>query len=281
MNISGITPGLKFSVSLAVLFCCWMATSSSIWAQVNAPKLIEPAAYILNEKRAFAVSIEAGGELTIPNGALNVFSVSPAAIRLRDLGAIHAKSIAQALGGGVLKEGKAITPGQAPLPTIADPWANIVLPNFAGLKNFGDIELQTERVTLQPGIYDSLVVGGLAQVQLAPGLYVFKNYVEIGSKNGLQGQNVTLVNQGQFLVNGLGTLRLSAPANGPLQGIVFWQERTNKKSVQLEGNATLEATGALYLPTAYLQITGNGKIACTHLVADSLRLSANGKLLIR
>lgn len=283
---SGISSNLQNSFALTVLFLCLTGNVGSVYGQekplqANAPKAGEPAAYIINAKRAFALSIEANGELTIPNGALNVFSTNPAAIRLRDLGAVHAKTIAQAPNGGVLKDGKAIAPGQGILPAIADPWANSALPDLSGLKNFGDVELQTERVTLQPGVYDSLVVGSLSQAQLAPGVYVFKNRVEIASKNGVQGQNVTIINHGQFLLNGSGTVRLTAPTTGPLAGIVFWQERTNKKSVQIEGNATMEVMGALYLPTAYLQVVANGKVACTHLVADSLRLSANGKLVVR
>lgn len=266
---------------LAALAACLLCDAAPLGAQANVPKNEGPGAFILNAKRAFAVSIEAGGELTIANGTLNVFSNHPAAIRLRDLGSIQAKTIAQAPEGGVLKDDKQVARGPAALPLTADPWTHVTMPELTGLKSFGDVELKTERVTLQPGIYDSLIVGSLAQAQLAPGLYVFKNTLEISSRNGVQGENVTLINQGRFVLNGLGTLRLSSSKNGPLQGIAFYQERANKKTVQIEGGATMEMFGALYLPSAYLEITGNGKVACTQLVADSLRLSGNGKLLIR
>lgn len=150
--------------------------------------------------------------------------------------------------------------------------------------------------TLTPGRYCGGIDFQNGTATLEPGVYVMDaGDFSAGAQAKIVGNNVTIIltasnanNIGQLNVNGGADLSLQAPQSGtPYDGILFYQDRlapTAKGATVntnvLNGNASLNLSGALYFPSQGLDFSGAAasNIACLQLVAYTVKITGNSKI---
>ena len=150
-----------------------------------------------------------------------------------------------------------------------DPLADLAEPIVGGCDYNGKILVNSD-ATLDPGVYcKGIDVVGGAHVTFNPGEYVFKGGTfRVTGGSSLEGDGVTF-----YLTDGTGghaelditatTIDFSAPTSGPLEGILFFQDRSapTTKVNKITGNASVEFDGALYFPTTILDFAGTSSTA--------------------
>ena len=80
-------------------------------------------------------------------------------------------------------------------------------------------------------------------------------------------------------VSGQGSLILTAPTDGPYQGITFFQERSSNVTGNIQGTGNdTNITGTFYFPGALLNVSGNGGVVNlgSQYISRLLNLSGNG-----
>jgi hypothetical protein len=78
---------------------------------------------------------------------------------------------------------------------------------------------------------------------------------------------------GMMQVNGTASITLTAPTSGPHAGVVLYRDRrAGVDTITLNGGADFNLTGAMYLPTTDLSISGNFEVKseCLQLVGRKL-----------
>lgn len=172
-------------------------------------------------------------------------------------------------------------------PPIADPLADRDPPPV-GSCNYYDTVMGASG-TLSPGVY----CGGLrissGTATLKPGIYVIKDgEFEISGNTSLVGKNVGFYftgNTARTRFNNSTTISLTAPKDGPMAGILFFEDRASAKGREFEissKNAQM-LLGTIYLPNGYLAIRGVSKFAnaadWTAIIAKKV-LVANGPVVV-
>jgi len=167
-------------------------------------------------------------------------------------------------------------------PAIADPLANLSMPDYTGLP------VRTHSCTDGPGIYSSLE-GANPACTMSPGLYVVTGHSGISGNNSIKALGVTMyftcgtpaaprtcnltdANPGDLVFGGGGTLTITAPTTGPtaghpeVAGVAIIADRNNTGTFSYKGNATIANTGTIYTLNGTLNYQGNAGA----LVMDSL-----------
>jgi len=145
--------------------------------------------------------------------------------------------------------------------------------------------------TLSPGIYcGGLTIGGAAQVKLEPGIYVIKDgplYVDHFAS--LKGENVGFYFTGSKATMMLGpntSIRLTAPADGPLAGLLFFEEHgaTIGRNFSVLSDDARVLEGTIYLPNGHFHVDSDSVIAdqsaYTAIIARRLALYAGPHLVL-
>jgi hypothetical protein len=138
----------------------------------------------------------------------------------------------------------------------------------------------------------NITVGTNDTLNLAPGLYYVKGDLTV--QGAINGNGVTLVMTGE--PDNVGTIRINAQASGKLHGpssslipgypaaagLVLYRDAraTNNgttKEVQLNGGASMDIFGGIYLPTSDVVINGRSAMGsnCFSIVGYRLSLSGN------
>jgi Flp pilus assembly protein TadG len=163
-----------------------------------------------------------------------------------------------------------------------DPLAHLDPPSVGGCDYNGKVKVTGGSVTLDPGVYcKGIDVSGGADVSFNPGTYVFKGgTVKVAGNSSLSGNDVTF-----YLTDGAGghadlsitatTIDFSAPDAGPMEGILFFQDRAAPTTLSnmITGNVSVELDGALYFPTTRLDFAGTSSamLPAPMLVAREIR----------
>ena len=144
---------------------------------------------------------------------------------------------------------------------------------------------------LQPGVYcGGLDIDGDARVTLQAGVYVMKDVpLRIYGNNRVTGEGVGLSITGNDAVIDFDSnvaVDLTAPEDGPLAGIVFFEDRTAPllRTHQLNSNSVGRLEGAIYLSRGRLSLDSNSTIAAasafTDVVVRQLDLDSNAELVL-
>ena len=172
---------------------------------------------------------------------------------------------------------------------VADPYADLSLPSVDGC-DYND-HTAKNTVTLYPGTYcGGLTVNAQAKVTMASGTYVIDNgNLKINGNAQVIGEGVTIIltsttgsDYGTLTLNGGADISLSAPTDGDLKGILFFQDRhaPESGSNKINGGSEIEFKGLLYFPSQELQFTGGAEAdnGCTHIIARKVTISGNADL---
>lgn len=146
-------------------------------------------------------------------------------------------------------------------------------------------DFETDYVTLSPGTYcGGITIGGAAHVTFEPGVYVMLDGpLFVTDFATIEGKHVGFYFRGgksTLFLNACTTVDLIAPADGPMAGLLFFQDRNDKSderfSILSDFARVLE--GTMYLPNGDLYIDADqpvaDKSAYTAIVARSLSLYA-------
>jgi Putative Flp pilus-assembly TadE/G-like len=186
-----------------------------------------------------------------------------------------------------------------------DPLSYVTAPSAAGLalESMAAVTYDRNNIppghTIQPGIYcGGLRVGstGGATFTMAPGVYyIAGGGFTFSSQAVIAGTGVTIYNTSgptsgvpgcnsafaPFNINGQASVTLSAPTSGPLEGMLFFQDRSiNSSSTNMiNGGSNTVLNGAIYLLHSPLQFAGNNTGSqYLIMVTDTLTITGNSSV---
>jgi hypothetical protein len=262
--INGTTsPGLvsTFEILLA-------STPGSISSLINGVTVLDPSGQN-------ALQMSGGATLKLPTGLVAVNSSSSSALNISGRNSGITATMIDVTGNYIATGGSAANLHPTPLTGVAptpDPMAGLPEPSTSGLPVFPGGVIPNG-MTLQPGVYQNQVtVQGVAVVHFGPGLYILKNGINVSSST-IQGDGVTLYNQGTMTVSGRSMVKLTPPASGTYAGITVFQARGDSKTATLSGGSGSLLGGTFYLPNAQLTLSGGSNMKLGSLVAWRLSIS--------
>src|SRR5262249_5372546 len=180
---------------------------------------------------------------------------------------------------------------QTNIPPEPDPLASFPAPSYSNSScDYTNTSVNGVTTTLGPGVYcNGLKVGPSATVTFLPGTYVINGggFTVTGHStiNGtgvsfyLTGTNKTY---GPVSLAGDTTGSLTAPTSGPMESMLFFEDRTitAKATNTVSGGSTMTLEGSLYFPNDALNFTGNssGTANYTILVAKTTNITGNSQI---
>lgn len=184
--------------------------------------------------------------------------------------------------------------------SFGDPMFNVGAPSFSTACNSSDpdyrgtnVKTSSTTATLYPGTYcGGLGIESGSNVTLAPGTYVmYGGGFRTSSGSSVNGNGVTiyLTHNGPLggcgdykglLIDSNSLANLRAPDNGPMEGMLFFQDRTIDRAMacdmsRIESNVSSTLAGTMYFPTTTLGILSN-----TIVISEWALIIAN-KLIIQ
>jgi hypothetical protein len=236
------------------------------------------------------------------NGGIMVNSSCDPSIGVNGGGTVSAAVINYYAPGGFNQSGSQLSPtptaAQEPLP---DPLKDVPPPSLSILSlslDSGGTPLtpamktvSSGTVTLRPGIYyGGLTIKSSAIVTLQPGVYVMAGggFTVQGGPT-INGSEVMIYSTydpqkptgagacGAIDLSGTGVWNYSPPSSGVYKGIGLWQDKACTNDVRLNGSNG-GPSGAIYAPTARINMAGSGSIGSIQLIADSFDVSGSGNM---
>ena len=230
----------------------------------------------LDPSASQALRVDGGADVSAPNCGVAVNSTASDAMCFKDNGTTF-----DATGGSIVIAGNytgcAFTPTPTPTTGVTptpDPLGYLTMPSFSHTCDYTNYSINSGSATLNPGTYcGGIEVKSGADVSLNQGLYVL-----LGGGLNIQNNGTTLTSLGTgvtFLntwdathaysridIQSGTVVNLSADTNGPLPGVLFYQDPTvtgsagllagNANNFQSGAGSTL--TGTLYFPTQDVEL---------------------------
>ena len=243
--------------------------------------------YAMDPTAASAFNVNGGASVTATCGIVDDSSSSNAMNSSGGSSSVTATSIA--VTGNVTGCCYSPTP-QTGVPPEPDPFAQRAAPVFSGC-DYTKFKVTGGTKILTPGVYcDGIDITGGSTVTFSPGLYVLNGGgLSVSGNSTLNGTGVTFYNTASgsnaykpVSISG-GTIgTLSAPTSGPMEAMLFFQDRAIRSSQTntISGGSTLNLAGAVYFLTTPLNFSGNssGDAAYTILVASLITFTGASRL---
>jgi Periplasmic copper-binding protein (NosD)/Right handed beta helix region len=289
-GVATLTPTVTLPAEPQTITLTYAGSGNMKGSSVTVAANVAASIFVLNTTASGALSLSGSASITVP-GTVQVNSSSTSAILLSGATKVSASTIG--VVGGTSVSGSA---GFSVKPTknggIADPYAHLPIPSATGMKTFAAVNLGgVSTSTISPGIYPSISVGGSAKLTLQPGIYVITGGgFSVSGAGIMTGSGVLIYNAGNNFNGGsgsafgaislnAGTVHLTPPTSGVYAGVSFFQSKDNTKTMTVSGSVDAQfGGGAVYAPSALLQITGSGEIGgsgqpSSPLVVNELLLS--------
>jgi Putative Flp pilus-assembly TadE/G-like len=195
------------------------------------------------------------------------------------------------VGGYSIDNAKSVEPMPiSDCPPLDDPLADRPPPTV------GACDFQRYRITegvheLIPGVYcGGLSIGGTAKATLANGIYIIKD----GPFTVTSSATLTVENAGFYLTGMFSTvwfsanttISMSAPLEGPLAGLLFFEDRaaSGLRIHRIASNNARTLLGTIYTPRGILNIDATAPVAdqsaYTAIIALSLQLQSGPNLIL-
>ena len=243
--------------------------------------------YAMDPTAASAFNVNGGASVTATCGIVDDSSSSNAMNSSGGSSSVTATSIA--VTGNVTGCCYSPTP-QTGVPPEPDPFAQRAAPVFSGC-DYTKFKVTGGTKILTPGVYcDGIDITGGSTVTFSPGLYVLNGGgLSVSGNSTLNGTGVTFYNTASgsnaykpVSISG-GTIgTLSAPTSGPMEAMLFFQDRGIRSSQTntISGGSTLNLAGAVYFLTTPLNFSGNGSgdADYTILVASLITFTGASRL---
>ncbi|MCH8035683.1 MAG: pilus assembly protein [Proteobacteria bacterium] len=153
---------------------------------------------------------------------------------------------------------------------VDDPLAALDGPPGPYTCDFTNVNVTAAMSPLQPGTYCGFLrINTAAPIVFDPGLYILDQAgFDINGGANVTGTDVSfyLTANGNVSDNitfsGGATVVLSAPSDGPLPGILFYQDRNTSANIthNLTGGANMQLNGIIYFPTVDMKFTGGSTL---------------------
>jgi hypothetical protein len=227
--------------------------------------------------------VNTSGNPVLTSGCgLYVNSNNPEAVLLNGNAKILATngSDVNIVGGWDSTGGATISPapklGVAP---VVDPFTMMNPPTAGACESSGVVLTNQQTGTINPGVIcNGISLSGQSTLTMNPGLYVIKGGFSITGQASVTGAGVTLyIADGTANLTGGTDIHLTAPDSGYWQGILFYQDRNNTNPVTLVGGSGADIKGAIYVPSAALNLAGgsSGNAFSATIVSKTLNLVGN------
>ena len=243
----------------------------------------------LEKDKNETIYLEKDAKLEAPECAVYSNSTKAQGLKAMQNSAIRARFICSA-GGTYKDKHDSFSPSPTlDCPVMADPLASRPPPSTGGC-SATDLKVTTS-ITLSPGTYcGGIRISKAAAVSMNPGIYVFKDGpLDVSGGASLKGANVGIYLNGKGAVIRFDAdtkIDLTAPKDGVLAGILFYEDRTspiNQKHEVLSNDAKV-LLGTLYFPQGELNIGANKPVAAesayTIVVARRFTLSAGPTMVL-
>lgn len=217
-------------------------------------------------------------------------TTTPLGLVVKDDATLKADMICVSGGYVALSPGAVEPKPLTDCPSFDDPLASRPAPKVGGCDHLA-MTIINQNKTLNPGVYcGGLTILGKSKVKLNPGVYIIHNgLLKVSDSASMSGTNVGFYLSGaltlMFFDSGA-TIDLTAPADGPLAGILFFEDRKAPplRIHHIGSNNARNLVGTIYLPLGILFIDANAPVAdnsaYTALVVRSLQLSKGPKLVL-
>jgi hypothetical protein len=240
--------------------------------------------WTLNKTDRYSFDITGTSNVVFNDCGLHVNSNHAEAARAAGGGQLTAQSVDVA--GGYTGAGFTPTPRTDAF-QIDDPFEEMQPPVFGSHCDHTRLRINSD-TTLNPGIY----CGGIAtssdpEVELNPGVYIIMGGgMDIGSQTIFKGEGVSFYltekpgyNYDAVRINAQALVSLTAPEDGPMQGMLFFQDRdiTSTRTNVLNGGADVSLKGAMYFPTTDVHLAGSfvGEGNKLLLAANNIEVNGN------
>ena len=243
----------------------------------------------LEKDKNETIYLEKEAKLEAPECAVYSNSTKAQGLKAMQNSSVRARFICSA-GGTYKDKHDSFSPSPTlDCPVLADPLASRPPPSTGGC-SATDLKVTTS-ITLSPGTYCGGVrISKAAVVSMNPGIYVFKDGpLDVSGGASLKGANVGIYLNGKGSVIRFDAdtkIDLTAPKDGVLAGILFYEDRTspiNQKHEVLSNDAKV-LLGTLYFPQGELNIGANKPVAAesayTIVVARRFTLSAGPTMVL-
>ena len=233
----------------------------------------------LDDSAQGAISAEASSRLTGNDCAIYSNSTSSQSITAKNFSDVKASLICSSGGVNGIDH---FEPGPlTDCPPMEDPLASRSPPSIGGCKT--NWLYLKEDATLSPGVYcGGIEVAGGVRVHFNPGVYIIKDGPLYADDNSvLEGKNVGFYLTGNKAVLNfwpMSSISLTAPKDGPLSGLLFFEDRTRTTSGthNFKSNDARLLLGTIYLPASSLVINAKSPIAdesaYTVIIVNKLKL---------
>lgn len=273
---------------LAGLF---LGDSVTISASATASMVAGPTCLLsLEETASKGLWLDSNSRVDAAGCSIQVNSTNPVASRIKSNASVTADAICIAGGYQDNSNGAyAPTPetGSTDCPPVSDPLAAMAPPPYSGC-DYDALEVDDVTTTLGPGVYcDGLKIKGNADVEFLSGEYIIEGGdFLVDSDSVVQGAGVG------FYLTGGATIEFknnvvvdfSAPTDGPLAGILFFQDRNDTGTNRFDSNSINRLEGTIYFPNGRFNSDSDAVIAAdsafTVLIARRIELGSNARLVM-
>ena len=233
----------------------------------------------LHDNKSDTIKADDNASLNAPDCAVQSNSTDPNGIHLAGGSEIVSTLICSS--GGV-KGGSFDPEPQTDCTPLEDPLAAREPPPIGGC-DYLDRKIEGGNVSIAPGTYcGGLTIGKEAHVTAEPGTYVITDgKLEVKDKSWLLGDYVTFYFDGDDALLNFDkdtTIDLSAPKDGPLAGLLFFESPAAQKGrdFNIKSENARRLLGTIYLPNGKLKIDTKGDVAeesaYTVIVAEQLEV---------
>jgi Flp pilus assembly protein TadG len=244
-----------------------------------------------------AVLLNGQPNINLAGCSLYANSIANDALSLNGQAILTAKSVELVGGSFTNGQAKIIGPIHTGVAPMADPYADVAVPTYAGC-NWNGQPINggvTKRFTPVGGapfvFCGGLTINSSANVTFDPGVYIIDGGTLIINGGAvIRGTGVTFVLTGRsgtyatVTINGNADIQLSAPTSGPTAGLVFFQDRrapTGGYPNIFNGGSAQVFTGALYFPKQGVRFNGGTSLTsggCTQILADQIDFNGNARV---
>jgi len=174
---------------------------------------------------------------------------------------------------------------------VSDPLAALAAPSYTACSGGGPPNNCTGGdCTFNPGRYCTninITTSGTATFN--PGLYILDGAaLTIGGSSTVVGVDVSFYlteNQGashNITISGGADVTLSAPSDGELPGVLFYQDRNTMANIthQMTGGTNMQLNGIIYFPTVDMSFTGGSSLdqSASIIIADEVTFIGDAHL---
>lgn len=235
--------------------------------------------YALNPSAPSTVSLGGGADVQAGCGVYDNSS-SSTALTCSNNTTLNAGTAAIDVSGGASCTGTVSPSPTLNQPRTTDPFANVPAPTIPNRCDSTGLVAGASITMPADGMFvicnGGIVMNGNGSLHMPAGTYIVKGGGITWQNGTVSGTGVTIYMTGPsptgIKINGNMGVNLTAPTSGTYQGLVIFQDRTlsSPPSDLLNGGASMNFMGTIYLPGSAASYTGGSATSITALIADTI-----------